>query len=97
MPSLTEIFIPQNDNGGNQAPLPRIFRIPNYQRGYSWGKKQLDQFWQDIEAHMHGAGHHSQYTGVITLEKIPPQHAINRLPEDNGAALISRFLATFSE
>lgn len=89
MPNLTEIFIPQNDNGGNQAPLPRIFRIPNYQRGYSWGKKQLDQFWQDIEAHMHGAGHHSQYTGVITLEKIPPQHAINRLPEDNGAALIS--------
>ena len=24
------------------------FEIPNYQRGYSWQKKQLDDFWTDI-------------------------------------------------
>ena len=26
----------------------RIFRIPDYQRGYSWGEKQLEEFWEDL-------------------------------------------------
>lgn len=26
----------------------RVFRIPDYQRGFSWNKSQLDDFWQDI-------------------------------------------------
>ena len=89
MPNLNQLFNPENQNGNNQQTLPRIFRIPNYQRGYSWGEKQLEQFWQDLEAHMHGAGQQSQYTGVITLEKIRQQDAHNRLPNDNGAVLIS--------
>jgi uncharacterized protein with ParB-like and HNH nuclease domain len=25
-----------------------IFRIPDYQRGYSWGGLQLEEFWSDI-------------------------------------------------
>ena len=27
----------------------RIFRIPDYQRGYAWGERQLMELWQDIE------------------------------------------------
>lgn len=26
-----------------------IFRIPDYQRGYSWESKHLKDFWNDIE------------------------------------------------
>ena len=27
----------------------KIFRIPDYQRGYAWTDKQLKEFWSDIE------------------------------------------------
>ena len=26
----------------------RIFRIPDYQRGYAWGTNQLNDFWDDL-------------------------------------------------
>ena len=27
----------------------KIFRIPDFQRGYSWEERQLDDFWEDIQ------------------------------------------------
>lgn len=45
-----------------------IFRIPDYQRGYSWGKSHLDDFWNDIQQI---GGEKRHYTGVITLEGVP--------------------------
>jgi uncharacterized protein with ParB-like and HNH nuclease domain len=27
----------------------RLFRIPDYQRGYAWTDKQLRDFWNDIQ------------------------------------------------
>ena len=27
----------------------KIFRVPDYQRGYVWQEKQLDQFWSDLQ------------------------------------------------
>ncbi|MEK0362180.1 DUF262 domain-containing protein [Pseudomonas sp. CBC3] len=44
-----------------------VFRIPDYQRGYSWGKKHLKDFWGDIEQLPSGKSH---YTGVLTLEPV---------------------------
>jgi uncharacterized protein with ParB-like and HNH nuclease domain len=44
-----------------------IFRIPDYQRGYSWQEKQLKEFWNDIEQLPIGKSH---YTGVLTLEPV---------------------------
>lgn len=44
-----------------------IFRIPDYQRGYSWEEKQLKDFWGDIEQLPDGKNH---YTGVLTLEPV---------------------------
>lgn len=44
-----------------------IFRIPDYQRGYSWREKQLKEFWADLEQLGQGQNH---YTGVLTLEPV---------------------------
>ncbi|MDD3358443.1 MAG: DUF262 domain-containing protein [Parabacteroides sp.] len=27
----------------------KIFRIPDYQRGYAWSEKQLTELWDDID------------------------------------------------
>ncbi len=37
-----------------------IFRIPDYQRGYSWSDRQLKDFWSDITLLAPGEDH---YTG----------------------------------
>lgn len=44
-----------------------IFRIPDYQRGYSWEEKHLKDFWSDLEQLEDSKSH---YTGVLTLEPV---------------------------
>ena len=44
-----------------------LYRIPDYQRGYSWGKDELEDFWLDLEQ-LSGDSQH--YTGVLTLEEV---------------------------
>ena len=46
----------------------KLFRIPDYQRGYAWGREQLDSFWEDLINLPNGRSH---YTGVLTLKEIP--------------------------
>ena len=46
----------------------KLFRIPDYQRGYAWGRKQLDAFWEDL-INLPDKRYH--YTGVLTLKEIP--------------------------
>lgn len=53
--SLTEIF--------NQ----KIFRIPDFQRGFSWEEAQLEDFWEDIQNLKPDKVH---YTGLLTVEPI---------------------------
>ena len=53
--SLTEIF--------NE----RLFRIPDFQRGYSWQEPQLNDFWDDLTNLKKGRIH---YTGLLTVEPI---------------------------
>jgi hypothetical protein len=48
----------------------RLFRIPDYQRGYAWGPRQLDDFWQDLSRIRDGRNH---YTGQLTIEKVPDE------------------------
>ena len=45
----------------------RIFRIPDYQRGYAWGKKQLTDFWEDL-VNLDISRFH--YTGVISIKEV---------------------------
>ncbi len=53
----------------------KLFRIPDYQRGYAWGREQLDAFWEDLVNLPDGRSH---YTGVLTLKEIP----VSEISED---------------
>ena len=53
--SLTDLF--------NRA----IFRIPDYQRGYSWNEQQLTEFWEDV---LNIPSNREHYTGMISLKEI---------------------------
>lgn len=46
----------------------KIFRIPDYQRGYAWGEKQLVEFWEDLFSL---DSQRSHYTGVLSIKKVP--------------------------
>lgn len=56
----------------------RVFRIPDYQRGYSWQAKQLRDFWNDVDQI---EGVHKHYLGVLTLESTPDKNW-ERWPDD---------------
>ena len=43
----------------------RLFRIPDYQRGYAWQKPQLVDFWSDLINLQEGRYH---YTGLLSLK-----------------------------
>lgn len=48
-----------------------FFRIPDYQRGYAWGQKQLEDFWTDImelQRDPEKDVYQTHYTGMIYLE-----------------------------
>lgn len=45
----------------------KIFRIPDYQRGYAWQKSQLKDFWEDL---INLSDNRSHYTGVLTLKEV---------------------------
>ena len=46
----------------------KIFRIPDFQRGYSWQEAQLEDFWEDL---MNLKEDKIHYTGLLTIERIP--------------------------
>jgi hypothetical protein len=45
----------------------RLFRIPDYQRGYAWGEKEITDFWNDLSRLNPDKNH---YVGVLTLEPV---------------------------
>ena len=47
----------------------RILRIPDYQRGYSWRKPQLEDLWEDLRL----AERRTHFTGTLTLEMMEPK------------------------
>jgi hypothetical protein len=52
----------------------RIFRVPDFQRGYAWGESQVGQFWEDLmNLDLDRIRYH--YTGVLTLEPIEEKDA----------------------
>ena len=48
----------------------KLFRIPDYQRGYAWRHEQLKDFWEDL---VNLAEERSHYTGVLTLKEMPTE------------------------
>src|ERR1017187_3201741 len=59
----------------------KVFRIPDYQRGYAWQTReasndknhQLEDFWEDL---LNLQDEHIHYTGVITVERAKPSHCL---------------------
>ncbi len=47
-----------------------LFRIPDYQRGYSWTAMQLEEFWSDLLCLKLPQNH---YTGMIMLKRVPKE------------------------
>lgn len=52
----------------------KIFRIPDFQRGYSWEERQLDDFWEDIQNLNPNKVH---YIGLLTVESVKNSEIIN--------------------
>ncbi len=44
----------------------KVFKIPDYQRGYSWEKQHIEEFWLDLHNLDDKRIH---YTGMITIER----------------------------
>lgn len=65
--SLTQIFV------------NKIFRIPDYQRGYAWKDAQLRDFWEDLINLRPDRGH---YTGLLSLKALNSTEA-SRLDLDD--------------
>lgn len=61
----------------------RYFRVPDYQRGYAWGERQLEEFWDDLDAVVGSEGRH--YTGAITVEDL---HDTSEVPARKGFAVV---------
>lgn len=58
-----------------EKPIPldrlfkeKIFRIPDFQRGYAWQRDQLKAFWEDL---VNLQAQRSHYTGVLTFSTVP--------------------------
>lgn len=45
----------------------RIFKIPDYQRGYAWTERQLKDFWEDV---VNLPSDRFHYTGLLSLKKV---------------------------
>ena len=52
----------------------RLFRIPDYQRGYAWKQEQLADFWEDL-LNLHEDRYH--YTGLLSLKLVSRQDVKN--------------------
>lgn len=64
----------------------RIFKIPDYQRGYAWTIRQLKDFWEDV-VNLSTDRYH--YTGLLSLKKLNRENWSNWnderwLVEDRG-------------
>lgn len=54
----------------DQIFTKRLMRIPDYQRGYAWGEKQLVEFWEDLISLDSTRAH---YTGVLSIKAVPAE------------------------
>jgi len=50
----------------------RLLRVPDYQRGYAWDKKNWTDFLEDLDLLPRGKHH---YTGTVVLDRVtkPPE------------------------
>ncbi|OCK51061.1 DUF262 domain-containing protein [Chryseobacterium arthrosphaerae] len=66
----------------------KIFRIPDYQRGYSWEQSQLDDLWADL-TNIHIANDAFHFTGIVTINNFSEQD-FKSLDKEGFSHLINR-------
>lgn len=59
----------------NEIFNERFFRIPDFQRGFSWEEQQLQDFWEDLDILKKD---HIHYTGLLTVEQVSKEKVKNK-------------------
>ncbi len=58
-------------------------RVPKFQRGFSWSKKEVEEFWRDIRRHRHNTkqpnGPEKYFLGPVVLMKTDTKHELQLL------------------
>lgn len=65
----------------------KLYKIPDYQRGYSWQKRQLIDFWEDLQ-NIHNNRKH--YTGQLSIKQIDDETKViseDKWKFENGDAI----------
>jgi len=65
----------------------KLFRIPDYQRGFAWEKKHIKDFWNDL-IQLEDAKNH--YFGVLTVERVS-ERIFNSWNDDKWIILSKSF------
>lgn len=82
----------------------KIFRIPSYQRGYSWEEKHLGELWNDIKNILYPNPSNSfHFTGILTLnkfsksdlEKLANENHGYTITEDNKVEIDGEYFSAF--
>ena len=70
-----------NDLRLTQVFATKVFRIPDYQRGYAWGERQWNDLWEDIwdiNEDDNTGEYQPHFTGTISLKELNR----NNIPEE---------------
>lgn len=65
----------------------KLFRIPDYQRGYAWQDSQLRDFWEDL---INLQADRNHYTGLLSMKVLSKDEA-KKLDTDDKWLLDSGF------
>ncbi len=61
-------FQPRNDRYRQLIGNGISYRVPPFQRDYSWGEDEWDDLWQDIVETIHMGGEETHYMGYLVLQ-----------------------------
>lgn len=70
----------------------KIFRIPDFQRGYSWEERQLDEFWEDIQNLNPDKIH---YIGLLTVKPIKSSDIQNDAKWNDDSWLLKKGMSAY--
>lgn len=77
MPQTQEVRLPAVVN-------ERLLMVPDYQRPFAWGPKQLSDLWEDLDLLGPGGSH---YAGTLVLMDVPGSAGTLTSEEDDGTVL----------
>ena len=61
-------FNTRNDTWRKLLGNGLVYRVPRFQRDYSWGEEEWDDLWQDIQGTVKSGGEPAHYMGYLVLQ-----------------------------